>query len=217
MGSQFFSGLNWYDAWFLAEAAWRTFLVSAVGILVGTILGVIFGWMLAELNRWVTLPLNAVLDVFRSVPLLIQLVLFYNFVPIIGLNLDGFASGAIVLSFYTAALVANVVRGGVASVDRDLRRAARSLGFSYIQDLRHVVFPVGLRSALPSWISVAISTVKDSSLVSVIGYVELLKASQILIVRTQEPFLVLAITGAIYFAVSWPLSRFGQRLERKWS
>lgn len=217
METQFFTGLNWSDAQFLAAAAARTLLVSATGIFAGTFMGIVFGWMLAELNRWWTMPLNAALDMFRSVPLLIQLVLFYNFFPIIGFHLDGFSSGAIVLSLYTAALVANVVRGGIDAVDRDLRRAARSLGFSYVQDLRHVVFPVGLRSALPSWISVAISTVKDSSLVSVIGYVELLKASQILIVRTQEPFLILAITGAIYFAVSWPLSRFGSRLERKWS
>jgi His/Glu/Gln/Arg/opine family amino acid ABC transporter permease subunit len=216
MTTSFFSGLNWNDAWFLAEATWRTVQVSAVGIISGTVLGVMCGWALAELRRGWTFPLSSMLDVFRSVPLLIQLVLFYNFFPIIGLPLDGFTSGAIVLALYTAALVANVARGGIESVDPALRRASRSLGFTYFQDLRHVVFPVGLRSAFPSWISVALSVIKDSALVSVIGYVELLKASQILITRTQEPFLILAIAGFIYFAISWPLSCYGRQLERKW-
>lgn len=217
MDMTFFSGLSWGDALFLAQAAWATILVSAAGVAGGTVLGAVFGWMLAELPPGWTFPLNAVLDAFRSVPLLIQLVLFYNFFPIIGLPLDGFASGVVVLALYSSALVANVVRGGIGAVDRDLRRAARSLGFSYRQSLRHIVFPVGLRSAFPSWISVALGVVKDSALVSVIGYTELLKASQILITRTQQPFLILAIAGAIYFAISWPVSRYGRQLEKKWS
>ena len=167
----FFSDLKINDLWFLAQAAWATLLISGVSITVGTILGIVFGWMLYE-GRWATtLTLTPLLDIFRSVPLIIQLVLFYNFAPIIGLNLDPFLSGVVILSLYCASLVANVARGGIEAVGVPMRRAARSLGMSYWQDLRYVVLPIGGRAVFPSWVGVALGVMKDSALVSVLGYI----------------------------------------------
>ena len=213
----FFSGLRLSDIWFLSEAALRTLLISGISISLGTILGLVFGWMLHESRIAGTLTLAPILDAFRSVPLIIQLVLFYNFAPIIGLSLDPFACGTVILTIYTAALVANVARGAIDAVGLPLRRASRSLGMSYWQDMFHIVAPVGIRAVFPAWVGVALGVMKDSALVSVLGYVELLKASQILITRTQEPFLILAIAGAFYFALSFPIARFADRLEQRWS
>jgi len=213
----FFSGLQISDIWYLIEAAWRTVMISALAISIGTVLGVIFGWILYE-GRWAAaLTLGPFLDVFRSVPLIIQLVLFYNFAPIIGLNLDPFFSGVVILAIYCASLVANVARGGMEAVSKSMRRAARSLGMSYWQDLRYVVLPIGGRAVFPSWVGVALGVVKDSALVSVLGYIELLKASQILITRTQEPLLILTIAGAFYFALSYPISRYAASIEKRWA
>jgi len=172
--------------------------------------------VLAEFNRYVTFILNLVLDVFRSVPLIIQLILFYNFFPIIGLPLNPFAAGTIVLTIYTSSLVAQVARSGIQSTPLPTRRAARSLGMTYFQDLRCVVFPIGLRAMLPAWTGVALGVLKDSALVSVLGFVELLRASQILVTRTQEPFIILTIVGAFYFMLSYPIARITDRLERRW-
>ena len=108
-----------------------------------------------------------------QLPLIIQLVLFYNFAPIIGLNLNPFLSGVVILSIYCAALVANVARGGMEAVETTMRRAARSLGMTYFQDLRYVVLPIGGRAVFPSWVGVALGVMKDSALVSVLGYIEL--------------------------------------------
>jgi len=213
----FFSGFNINDLWFLGEAALRTLWISALSITIGTLLGGIFGWMLYEGRLWATLTLAPVLDIFRSIPLIIQLVLFYNFAPIVGLNLDPFGSGTVILTVYTAALVANVARGGIEAVGKPMRRAARSLGLSYWQDMRYVVLPIGGRAVFPAWVGVALGVMKDSALVSVLGYVELLKASQILITRTQEPFLILSIAGAFYFALSFPISRYAAKLEKRWA
>ena len=198
----FFSGFAANDLLFLGSAALRTLWISVLSISIGTILGVIFGWLLFEGKFWGAISLGLILDAFRSVPLLIQLVLFYNFAPIIGLNLDPFASGVVILAIYTSALVASVARGGIEAVGAPMRRASRSLGMSYWQDLRHVVIPIGIRAVFPAWVGVALGVMKDSALVSVLGYVELLKASQILITRTQQPLLILAIAGAFYFALS---------------
>jgi polar amino acid transport system permease protein len=214
---EFFSGFNINDILFLGEAAWRTLLISIVSIFLGTVLGVVFGWVLYEGKVFATTALAAVLDVFRSVPLIIQLVLFYNFAPIVGLILDPFISGVAVLTIYTAALVANVARGGIEAVGLPMRRASRSLGMTYWQDLRYIVLPIGGRAVFPSWVGVALGVMKDSALVSVLGYVELLKASQILITRTQEPFLILAFAGAFYFALSYPISLYAERLEKRWA
>ena len=213
----FFSSFALNDVLFMAEAAWRTLLISVISISIGTLLGTIFGWMLYEGRYLAILLVAPILDVFRSVPLIIQLVLFYNFAPIIGLDLDAFESGLVILTLYTAALVANVVRGGIASVGMPMRRASRSLGMTYWQDLFYVVFPIGVRAIFPSWVGVALGVLKDSALVSVLGYVELLRASQILMTRTQEPLLIIAVAGAFYFALSYPISRFSAKFERKWS
>ncbi len=213
---QFFTGFQPSDLWFLGEAAGRTLLISASAISGGTVLGCVFGWMLSVSGRAGAVTLDPVLDLFRSVPLIIQLILFYNFFPIVGLPLDPFTAGAIVLILYTSALVAAVARGGIEAVPTTTRRAARSLGMSYWQDMRYVVWPIGLRAVLPSWTGVALGVLKDSALVSVLGYVELLRASQILITRTQEPFLILTIVGAFYFALSFPIARITERMERRW-
>ncbi|WP_299938510.1 amino acid ABC transporter permease [uncultured Pelagimonas sp.] len=213
----FFSGFGINDFWFLGEAAMRTMWISILSITLGTLFGVLFGWILYEGKLTAALTVAPVLDVFRSVPLIIQLVLFYNFAPIVGLNLDAFASGVAILTIYAAALVANVARGGIEAVDRSMRRASRSLGMTYWQDLRYVVLPIGGRAVFPAWVGVALGVMKDSALVSVLGYVELLKASQILITRTQEPFLILSIAGAFYFALSFPISRYAASLEKRWA
>ena len=213
----FFSSFALNDIFFMAEAAWRTLLISVISISIGTLLGSIFGWMLSEGRYLAIIVVAPILDIFRSVPLIIQLVLFYNFAPIIGFDLDAFESGLVILTLYTAALVANVVRGGIASVGMPMRRASRSLGMSYWQDLFYVVLPIGVRAIFPSWVGVALGVLKDSALVSVLGYVELLRASQILMTRTQEPLLIIAVAGAFYFALSYPISRFSAKFERKWS
>lgn len=213
----FFSSFGLQDVLFMAEAAGRTLVISVISIAFGTILGAILGWMLYEGRLWSTLLLAPVLDIFRSVPLIIQLVLFYNFVPMVGLNLDAFESGLVVLTIYAASLVASVARGGIESVGQSMRRAARSLGMSYWQDLRHVVLPIGARAVFPSWVGVALGVLKDSALVSVLGYVELLRASQILMTRTQEPLLIISIAGAFYFALSYPISRYSAKVEKRWS
>ena len=216
MAVNVFTELAPKDILFLGEAALRTLEISAVAISIGSIIGAICGWIMAEGNKVLTFLVNAFLDIFRSVPLIIQLILFDSFISIAGYPLPAFVSGTIVLSIYTAALVANVARGGVETVPVGLRKASRSLGMSYWQDLRYIVWPVGLRAIFPSWVGVALSVIKDSALVSVIGYVELLKASQILITRTQDTFIILGIAGLFYFALSYPISKASEYIERRW-
>jgi polar amino acid transport system permease protein len=206
------------DLILLAKGAGMTLLVTAIAVFFGTILGIIFGVIRYQIGPWWAAPLTFFLDVFRSIPLLIQLVLANAFITtVLGFRISGFAVACGVLSLYTAAYCAEIVRGGVEAVPMNVRRAARSLGMTWGQDMTQIVLPLATRVALPSWIGMALGVMKDSALVYIVQVVELLKSTQILITRLQEPLFLLMICGMFYFIISFPLARFGGYLEKRWS
>ncbi|MCI2393840.1 amino acid ABC transporter permease [Aliiroseovarius sediminis] len=208
--------LSLNDMMFLARGAGVTLLITAISVAGGTLLGIIFGVARMNLGRVVSGLLAVILDVFRSVPLLIQLILANAFQAIAGLGLQPFTTACVVLALYTAALCSEIVRGAIGAVPTTTRRASRSLGMTWTQDMTYVVWPMALRVGLPSWIGLVLSVLKDSALVFWLGIIELLRSSQILITRLQEPMTILLIAGAIYFIISFPIARLGGHLERKW-
>jgi len=212
----FHTSLSLNDVMFLLQGAGVTLLITFWAMLGGTILGIVFGVFRATTPWWATAPLAFVLDIFRSVPLLIQLVLVNAFQAIAGLNISAFVVSCIVLALYTSAYCSELVRGGIAAVPVTTRRAARSLGMTWWQDMTQIVYPIALRIMLPSWIGLTLGVMKDTALVSWLGIIELLRSSQIIVTRIQEPLFVLTVAGLIYFIISFPISRLGARLERKW-
>jgi His/Glu/Gln/Arg/opine family amino acid ABC transporter permease subunit len=205
-----------HDIIFMLRGAGVTLTLTFWSVFGGTALGAGFGLLRASAPGWPSAVLGAFLDVFRSVPLLIQIILANAFAPIIGLDISAFAVACVVLAVYGAAYCTEIVRASVLAVPQATRRAARSLGMSWWDDLAAIVFPIALRVGLPAWIGLALGLMKDSSLVLWIGVIELLRSSQIVVTRTQQPLLVLAIAGAIYFAISFPIARAGSWLERRW-
>ncbi|PWK69926.1 amino acid ABC transporter permease [Aminobacter sp. AP02] len=213
----FNTALSWSDLAFLAQGAGMTLAVTAVSVAAGTVLGILFGVIRFQVGPYWAAPLTFVLDVFRSVPLLIQLVLGNALQAIMKLGWAPFTTSCVVLSLYTAAYCTEIVRGGIDSVPTNTRRAARSLGMSWFQDMRYIVAPLAVRVSLPSWIGLTLGVMKDSALVLWLGLIELLRASQILVTRLQEPLFILLICGAIYFIISLPIARLGGYLEKRWS
>lgn len=211
----FFTPLSWHDSGFILTGVWNTIIISLVAIIVGTLLGLVTGFIRSECNRWINAPLGAVLDILRSVPLIIQLILFSTYIGAIGHPLGPFTAGSIILSLYTMAFMSEVFRGGFESVPKSMQIAARSLGMSALQTIIYIRLPIGLRAVLPSWVGVALAVIKDSALVSVIGYMELLRTSEQLISRTQQPLEILIGVGIFYFIISYPLSLYGKYMERK--
>lgn len=213
----FNTALSWSDLAFLAQGAGMTLAVTAVSVAAGTVLGILFGVIRFQVGPYWAAPLTFVLDVFRSVPLLIQLVLGNALQAIMKLGWAPFTTSCVVLSLYTAAYCTEIVRGGIDSVPTNTRRAARSLGMSWFQDMRYIVAPLAVRVSLPSWIGLTLGVMKDSALVLWLGLIELLRASQILVTRLQEPLFILLICGIIYFVLSFPIARLGGYLEKRWS
>lgn len=211
----FSTSLTISDLLYLLHGAWVTLQLTFWAMMLGTLAGIIFGLLRALLPN-ATRPLGWILDAFRSVPLLIQFVLFNSLKSIVGLDWSAFTVGCVVLGVYSAAFCTEIVRSGVLAVPMNVRRAARSLGLSYGQDLRYIVFPMATRIAFPGWLNLVLSTMKDTALVMWIGIIELLRASQTIVTRIQEPLLVLCIAGLIYYVISLVVSRLGARLETRW-
>ena len=214
----FNTALSSSDLIFLAQGAGITIFVTVISVAIGTVLGIFFGVARMQLGAVLGAPITFILDIFRSVPLLIQLVLANAFIGmVLRLQISGFTVACIVLSLYTAAYCSEIVRGSIDAVPETTRRAGRSLGMTWGQDMRYIVMPLATRVALPSWIGLALGVMKDSALVYVVQVTELLKSTQILITRLQEPMFLLLICGAFYFIISFPLARFGGYLEKRWS
>jgi len=204
------------DLLFMLQGAGVTLALTFWAVLGGTLLGLVLGLLRAISPWWINAALGAVLDVFRSIPLLIQFILANSFKSILGLDISAFTVACVMLALYTSAYCTEIVRAGVLAVPATTRRASRSLGMTYWQDLRYIVFPIALRVSLPPWTGLTLGVMKDSALVLWIGIVELLRASQVVVTRIQEPLLVLSICGLIYFLMSFPISRLGAYLETRW-
>jgi His/Glu/Gln/Arg/opine family amino acid ABC transporter permease subunit len=143
------------DLLYMLDGAWVTLQLTFWAILGGSAAGLAFGLLRALLPR-ASLPLSWLLDVFRSVPLLIQFVLLNSLKSIAGVNISAFSVGCIVLGVYTAAYFTEIVRAGVLAVPLTVRRASRSLGLSYWQDLRWIVLPMATRVAFPGWLNLVL-------------------------------------------------------------
>jgi len=206
------------DLLFMVQGAGITLVLSIASGIVGTAIGFIIGWARSTRSRILVSIFGAYIDVIRSVPLIIQFVLFNSFIAIAGHPLNPFLSGLITLSIYISGYVAEVVKAGIESVPKTTRMAARGLGMTYLHEFFYIVLPIGIRTVFPSWIGLMLGLMKDTSLIAVLGATppELLRASQIIITRIQQPLLVLLGAGAFYFALCHIITKFSDLYEKRW-
>lgn len=206
-------GFHWTDVNFLLVGAAHTLLVSILSGAIGTLVGIVLGWLrqASPLVRVISTPY---VDVTRSVPLIIQLILANSFLAMSGAQFDTFWLSIIVLSSSMTVVTSEVVRGALSTVPYAYVRAARSLGMSYFQTLFNISAPLALRTGLSAWIGLLLGLTRDTALVSVIGYVDFMKSAQILISRTNETLPLLLGVGLFYFVICYTVSRFSAHLQR---
>lgn len=207
-------GLAWSDAYFLAEGLLNTIRLAAAATVLGTLAGIALGWLrtVSAIARIITAPY---IDILRSVPMVIQLILANSFLSILGFGASPFWFGTIALGAWMSAVTAEVVRAGLLSVPFQYRKSARSLGMNGFQELVYISIPLAFRTCLTPWIGLVLSLIKDSALAGVVGYVEYMRSTQILITRTHETWLLLLGAGLFYFIICYPVSRYSRSLERK--
>ncbi len=201
----------------LVKAALLTVQLTLLALLFGMPIGLLVA--LLRLNRLGPLSWLAGLyvEVFRGTPLLVQIFTVYYVLPALGLTLAAWPAALLAFSLNSAAYIAEIFRAGIQSIDTGQMEAARSLGMSYGLAMRLVVLPQAFRRVLPPLTNEAIALLKDTSLVSVIALVELTRRGQEMTGQYARPMVIWPLVGLIYLALTIPLTRLANRLERKWA
>ncbi len=205
----------WASRWLLLDSFLTTLFLSAIAIVVGTLLGTLVSVLRALNIGLLNILLRAYVELFRGTPLLMQLFFVYFGLPMLGVDVDKFWAAFSAISLYTGAYVAEVMRAGVEAVPRGQVEAATALGLSFGQRLWYVVRPQALRVSLPPLVGVYVAIIKDTSLATVIGYNELMRRAMELVLQYGRPLEVLLTVGCLYFIICFPISKFSEWLERR--
>lgn len=201
----------------LAVGAGQTLAISLLAILFATLGGVGYGVLAQQGGRLTRVVLRVYLELFRVVPVLVWLYLFFFGLPIFfGLDIPAFWCAVLVLTLWGASEVGEVVRGGLNSLARGQQEAGLALGLSRWQLYRHVLLPQALQRLTPPTINIYTRIIKTSSLAVLIGVVEVIKVGQQIIERTYGSLLIYGLLFLFFFLVCYPLSLVSRRLEQQW-
>ena len=205
----------WDILTFLLGAMRWTVLLSLIAFVGGGLVGL--GLLLLRFAqlRGVGTLVTWYVQIFQGTPLLMQLFLVYFGLALLGMDTSPLVSAAICLTLYASAYLTEIWRGCVNAVHRGQWEASASLALDYRQQMRHVFLPQAARVAIAPTVGFMVQIIKGTALASVIGFVELTKAGQMISNATYQPFLAYTFVGLLYFTLCYPLSRWSQRLESR--
>ncbi|MDD1767289.1 MAG: amino acid ABC transporter permease [Methanomassiliicoccales archaeon] len=200
---------------FFAKGAILTLEISLSAIAIGFVLGILMG--LGRVSRILPVRLlsTGYVEALRGTPLLVQIFIIYFGLPSIGIYLSPLVSGILAVGLNSAAYQAEIIRGGIQSVPKGQLEAARSIGMTYTQSMRHVVLPQALRLIVPPMTNEFITLIKDSSLVSAIGIWELTLVGKELNAKYFEPFQIFIFIAIVYFIMTYATSKIMRRVEKR--
>lgn len=213
--SSFFSLIqnNWRD---LMTGLGKTLLIAAISFAIALILGVVLGFFAASPYSVLKVISRIYVTIMRGLPLLVLAFFIYFSVPqLLNIKLTAFIAGVATLTLSAAAYVSEQVRGGIEAVSGGQLEAARSLGLSYQRSMIKVVIPQAIKIMIPSLINQFVITLKDTSILSIIGIVELTQAGKIIIARTYSSGSMWIIVGVIYILIITFLTWLSTFIERK--
>ena len=207
----------------LLRAMGQTLLLALCGLFFACILGLIFGLLSVVKNRTCNAVSTIFVDIIRGVPMIVLAFMIYFGVPQLineiftgaKFTLSALQAGTVALALNIGSYMAEIIRSGIQRVDPGQMEAARSLGLPYWRAMVRVVLPQAIRTMIPSIINQFIITLKDTSILSVIGFPELVNTAKNVVANTWRAFEVWAIVGIMYLIVITLLSRLAKRLERR--
>jgi polar amino acid transport system permease protein len=200
-------------------------IAKGIGVTVGfTLLTVILGLLAGLLvalgrmsgRRWLIAPLVALVEVFRCTPVLVQLIWIYYALPVlIGVELSPSQAAIVTLSLYGGSFYAEIIRGGIVSIEPGQWDAGRALGLGAWPLMRKVILPQAFRRMLPPLVNQSILQLKNTSLVSVVAVPDILYQGQLITSATYRPLETYTMVAVVYFALLYPLTWGATRLERR--
>lgn len=200
----------------------NTLRAAVIAIVLSLVIGTVIALLRLSLGRVGRVPVVALIELLRGLPVVITILLVYTVVTSYGVNL-GFLPGGrdlwilvIGLTLYNCVIIAEIVRAGVVSLPRGQREAALAVGLTNQQAMRSILLPQAFRVMLPSLISQLIVVLKDTSLISLIGgYIELLKQGGLLIQNLGNPIQVYVVIGIIYILINYTLGKLAEYVQRR--
>jgi glutamate transport system permease protein len=205
----------------LGQALVRTLKVAAVGMLFATVLGLLLAVGRLSDHSWIRIVVTTVIEFFRAIPLLVVIFALYFVLPTFGIRLSAYAALTGGLILYNMAVLAEIFRAGILSVDRGQSEAAYGLGLRKSQVMRLVLLPQAVRRMLPVLVAQLVVLLKDSSLGFIIGYFELLRQARSLVefftprFGNEYTFQLYVAAGLIYILVNVLLSQLAKYIERR--
>jgi polar amino acid transport system permease protein len=202
---------------FLLKGLQWTVVLSAVAFICGCLTGLTVALMRTSGIRLLERATAGYIALFQGTPLLMQLFVVYYGLALYGVKLDAWVAITIGFTLHASAFLGEIWRGAIEAVPRGQVEAARALSLGYVSRMKDVVLPQALRISLPATIGFLVQLIKGTSLAAFVGFTELSRAGSMISNQIFKPLLVFGIVGLIYFAICWPLSLYGTRLERQFA
>ncbi len=200
---------------FFLKGLWMTVAITGLSLIGGLILGFIWGVIRAGRGKVLRLLIGAWVDVIRGTPILVQIFIVFFILPEAGIQLEAFAAAVITLTNMAACFICEIVASGIMAVPKGQKEAATAAGLSVYQQLRYIVLPQAMRTILPPLVGQLVLLVKDSSIVSVIGVVDITRVGWFTVQRIPEGVMVFGLVGILYFVICYPLIYLSNNLEKR--
>lgn len=201
---------------FMLEGIWVTLKFVSMSILIGFVLGTILALFKIAHVRFLKGFADVYTSIFRGTPLILQLMIIYLAVPqLTGYDISAFLSAILAFGLNSSAYVSEIIRAGVLAVDKGQTEAAEALGVPYSSMMMNIILPQAFKNILPALMNEFITLTKESAIVSVIGYLDLMRRAEIVgadIYRNFEPLL---FVGLIYWVMVFVLTQLGKIVERR--
>ncbi|MCR5343174.1 MAG: amino acid ABC transporter permease [Butyrivibrio sp.] len=207
----------------LLKGLWVSVEISLISVTISIILGLVVGVLMTSPNKVLKAVLRVYLETVRIMPQMVLLfIVYFGTTRVFGINISAELSALIVFTFWGTAEMGDLVRGSIKSIPKIQYESAYALGLNKFQVHFHIIFPQTLRRLIPLSINLVTRMIKTTSLVMMIGIVEVLKVAQQIIEanRRSSPnaaFGVFAVVFLLYFIVCWPISRLAASLEKRWA
>lgn len=192
-----------------------TVLLTAIALAGGGVVGFALALARVAQARWLRIAASAYIQIVQGAPVLMILFLSYYGLSLAGYQLPPLVAAAISMTIYVSAYLGEIWRGCIQSVPKQQWEASESLAMTRWQQYRYVILPQAVRISLPSTVGFSVQVVKNTSITSIIGFVELARAGQLINNATFQPFRVFMTVALLYFILCYPLSLLARWLERR--
>lgn len=208
------TSFGWPEFLFLLRSAGWTVVLTAIAFSIGAACGGAIAIMRLAQNSVLRAMAIGYILVIQSIPVLMILFMSYYGLTLIGFDIPPLLAASASLAIYVSAYLAEIWRGSIQAVPFQQWEASASLALTRAQQYRYIILPQALRISLPPTVGFLVQLVKNTSIVSVVGFIELSRAGQLINNATFEPFKVFMVVALIYFFICFPLSRLSRYLER---